>query len=648
MTALIELKNVTRFHRLGDETIVALNSVDLTINSGEMVAIIGASGSGKSTLMNILGCLDQPNSGSYRVDGQETAKLSLDKLASLRREHFGFIFQRYHLMADLSAAGNVEIPAIYAGIDPAVRRERSHALLGKLGLGDRIQNRPSQLSGGQQQRVSIARALMNGGHVILADEPTGALDSKSGETVLRILRELHRDGHTVIIVTHDAKIAEHADRIIEIFDGRIIADKRNAGADTSTTDIKKSGASTNAAPSLWYRVKEAVAMAYRALTAHPIRTLLTMLGIIIGVAAVVVVVGLGEGSKQKVLNQVNDLGASTIGVYPGSDWGDERASRIRTLLPEDADALSAQPYVDSVSPVISTSTTVRMDNVLLNTEVNGVGESYFQVNNLKLGRGRFFDNRDIESRLQVALIDDNTKRRLFREGVDPIGKVIMVQKLPLVITGVLAPRRSSDGSRSLQIYIPYTAMLSRLSGQASSLTGLTIRVSDRIDTRFAEGAIVNLLTRRHGLKDFFIFNSDQLRKTFENTSRSMSMLITSVAAIALVVGGIGVMNIMLVTVTERIKEIGLRMAVGARRMDIMLQFQLEAVVICIVGAVFGLCLALAIGAAMGSAEGDYPMIFTSASIIVATASAIAVGLVFGYLPARSAAQLTPVDALTRE
>ena len=365
---LLEVSGLWREYPSGDGTVAVLKDVNLRIDAGEMVAIIGASGSGKSTLMNILGCLDRPTRGHYRVNGQSTATLEPDELARLRREHFGFIFQRYHLLGDLSAVGNAEIPSIYAGTPRDARRERARHILGRLGLADRLANRPGQLSGGQQQRVSIARALVNGGDVILADEPTGALDKTSGQEVMKILRELHAEGHTVIIVTHDPLVARNAQRIIEISDGVIVADHANAEAPHDDAAVAQADAATDGhgairqpkpqAPgwaatlaSHWGRLGEATSMALRAMAGHRLRTLLTMLGIIIGIASVVSMVALGEGSRQRVLADISAMGTNTIDIFPGKGFGDRQAGRIRTLVPADADALAQLNYVDSVTPV---------------------------------------------------------------------------------------------------------------------------------------------------------------------------------------------------------------------------------------------------------------------------------------------------------
>jgi macrolide transport system ATP-binding/permease protein len=648
VTALLDIENVSRLFQTGEETIAALAGINLQINSGEFVAIVGASGSGKSTLMNILGCLDQPTAGDYRVGGRSVAGLSADELAALRREHFGFIFQRYHLLGTLNSVDNVAMPAVYAGLDAASRRERARSLLERLGLGERFDHRPGQLSGGQQQRVSVARALMNGGRIILADEPTGALDSKSGETVLDILKELHRDGHTVIIVTHDMEVAAHADRIIEIRDGLVLSDRlcrEPVGA--APFRFFANPGSVGALAGFQRRFSEAFPMALRSMAAHRVRTFLTMLGIIIGIAAVVAVVGLGEGTRQKVLAEISELGASTLSIYPGRGWDDERAASITTLVVSDAEALSAQNYIDSVTPLVSASARIRFGHTAMSANVDGVGQEYFRVNGLHIVRGTGFSADSVDERRQQAVIDDRAASALFPGGDSPIGKIIMINRLPVVIIGTVTHRSGMSG-KTLQIYLPHTTVAGRLLGVATSLAGLIVRISDNVDTTVAESAIVGLMTRRHGTQDFFVFNSDQLRRIMEKTSRRMTLLISSVAVISLIVGGIGVMNIMLVSVTERTREIGLRMAVGARRIDIMLQFLIEAVTICIGGSFLGVGLALGAASVFGGQSSQFPMIISIDAILSACLVALLIGLAFGFLPARNASRLDPVDALSRE
>ena len=673
--ALLEVRNLYREFPSGDDVVTVLNNINLQIAAGEMVAIIGQSGSGKSTLMNILGCLDRPTRGSYLVNGQETGAMEPDELARLRREYFGFIFQRYHLLGDLDAMGNVEVPTIYAGYPSEQRRARSAALLERLGLGERKHHRPNQLSGGQQQRVSIARALVNGGEVILADEPTGALDSQSGQEVMRILRELHAEGHTVIIVTHDAQVAANANRIIEIRDGSIIDDRRtdrqsaennennnSNNNDSSATPTEQSArqlqhdASSNTPArsasrplfGFFDRFKEAALMATRAMLAHRTRTFLTMLGIIIGIASVVSVVALGEGSRQKILEDISSMGTNTIDIFPGKGWGDRRASSIRTLTAADAEVLAQQPYVDSVTPRVSTAVTVRLGNNSVSAQVQGVGEQYFQVKGISMDLGKQFDRQAVSEYAQEAVIDPNSRKTLFGESVNPIGQVIMLGNVPVRIIGVSKAQSSAFGNdENLNIWVPYTTVLSRMLGQ-THVRNITVRVSDSVSSQAAEQGITKILTQRHGTQDFYISNSDTIRQTIESTTRTMTLLVSMIAVISLIVGGIGVMNIMLVSVTERTQEIGVRMAVGARQSDIMQQFLIEAVMVCLLGGLLGVGLALAIGALFDHFVKDFSMAFSVTSIVAAFTCSTLIGMIFGFLPAKNAAKLDPVVALSRE
>ncbi|MCA1988329.1 MAG: MacB family efflux pump subunit [Desulfarculus sp.] len=646
---LMELRGVGRDYPAGDQTVPVLRDIDLNIDDGEMVAIMGASGSGKSTLMNILGCLDRPTRGTYRVSGRETSELGSDDLARLRREHFGFIFQRYHLLPDLTARGNVEVPAVYAGRDRSERRKRADAILTRLGLDQRLNYRPGQLSGGQQQRVSIARALMNGGQVILADEPTGALDSQSGRELLDLLEDLHVHGHTIVIVTHDPQVAARAQRIIELKDGRVVSDRPNPSAPHRQTSalppVNNGGQTWRMA---WDQFLEALRMALMAMASHRLRTFLTMLGIIIGIASVVSVVALGEGSRQRILSDIASMGTNTIDIFPGSDFGDERSGRVQTLVAADADVLAQQSYVDSVTPRVTSNASLRYRNISATGSINGVGEQYFRVHGYTLDLGRFFDHDSVRQRLLEVVIDQNTRKRLFPNHEDPLHKVIILGKVPCLVVGVTQKKQTPFGnSDSLNVWVPYTTALTRILGR-SYVNSITVRINDAVPTAAAEQSIVKLMTRLHNRKDFFVMNTDTIRQTIEQTTATMKLLISMIALISLVVGGIGVMNIMLVSVTERTREIGVRMAVGARQGDIMRQFLVEAVLVCLMGGFLGVMAALGLGMVFARLGGSFKMVFSTASIVAAFACSTLIGVVFGFLPARNAARLDPVEALARE
>ncbi|MXN17910.1 MacB family efflux pump subunit [Pseudooceanicola sp. GBMRC 2024] len=649
---VIELSGLGRVYPAGDGQTWVLRDVDLTIRRGEMVAIVGASGSGKSTLMNLIGCLDTPSAGRYRLFGRDVSALGPEELATARREHFGFIFQRYHLLNELSALGNVEMPAVYAGVAAADRHDRAAQLLERLGLAERTRNRPGQLSGGQQQRVSIARALMNHGDVILADEPTGALDSHSGEEVLRILRELHGEGHTILIVTHDMEVARQAERIIEIRDGAILDDRANPEF-RALPAAPAAEAPVTARASGWLRqgrgqLREAFLMALRAMNAHRLRTVLTMLGIIIGIASVVCVVALGAGSRQMVLNNISNLGTNTLEIFAGQGFGDPHSERITTLSVGDADALEGQPYVAAVTPTVSTSGVARFASQEASALLNGVGAGYFTVKGTKLVEGSYFGAAAVDSYAQDVVIDTNARTALFDpDHVDPLGQVIIVGQVAMRVIGVVEAQTNGFGSSgNPSFYLPYTTVQTRFLG-SSSLRSITLRVADDVDMDSAQSAVEQLLSRRHGTTDFHILNTDDIRKTITSTTETMTFLIAAIAVISLVVGGIGVMNIMLVSVSERVGEIGVRMAVGARQADILVQFLLEAVLVCLLGGVIGVAIALAAGPLISLVQPNYAFIYSPLTIALAFASSSLVGVVFGYLPARSASRLDPVVALSR-
>ncbi|EGZ47284.1 MacB family efflux pump subunit [Neisseria wadsworthii] len=645
--SLIECKNINRCFGSGANRVHVLKDINLKIEKGDFVAIIGQSGSGKSTLMNILGCLDTPSSGSYVVDGVETAKMEADELAGLRRKRFGFIFQRYNLLNALSARDNVALPAVYAGLPHKERYNRANALLHRLGLEDKEENKPSELSGGQQQRVSIARALMNGGEILLADEPTGALDSKSGENVMEIIRQLHGEGHTIIMVTHDPNIAALANRVIEIKDGYIISDI------SKNSEVAPGSVETLPENRSWLfrkdQLLESFRMSVQAIMSHKMRSLLTMLGIIIGIASVVSVVALGRGTQTKILGDIASIGTNTISIYPGKGFGDRFSGKIKTLTVADAEVIGRQSYVSNVTPMTASSGTITYRNADLTGQLYGVGNQYFDVRGFKLDKGRLFDEQDVKDNAQVVVIDQNTLKKLFPEDENPLGKVILFKKRPLTIIGTVKEEKNAFGgdSDSLQLWSPYTTVMNQITGERH-ISSLIVKVGDNASSQAAENGLTELLISRHGTEDFFMRNSDSIKQTVESATGTMTLLISSIALISLVVGGIGVMNIMLVSVTERTKEIGVRMAIGARQGNILQQFLIEAVLICLIGGMTGIALSVLIGMTFNHFVTDFAMTFSAMSVVGAVACSTIIGVVFGYIPANRASKLNPIDALAHD
>lgn len=639
---LIELRGITRTFYNGEIATQVLHGVDLSIFPGEFVAIMGASGSGKSTLMNIIGCLDRPSGGEYRFDGRNVADFSSDELARLRREFFGFVFQSYNLLSGISAAANVEMPATYSGMTQAARHQRAASLLGQLGLGERLHHKPSQLSGGQQQRVSIARALMNGGRIILADEPTGALDSHSGEEVMKLLQAFSQQGYTIILITHDAEVAAHADRLIEIRDGRVVADPGPA-VDRSPPSAENTV--VHSPPSFFDEISAGSKTALGSLMGNVFRTVLTLLGIVIGVASVITMLAIGDGAKEEVVERISAMGSDLLLVRPGGP--NQRGGRwgVSTLVPEDVAALNELPNLVAI-PELTGGQTLRYGNEDHSAEVNATSSAFPLARKWSVAHGTFFDEEDESAYATVAVLGKTVADKLFGQR-DPLGEYLIINNILFQVIGVMSERGASPMGQDQDdvVLVPFTTGSLRIFGQ-SFLRNITIAVTDPRLMDATQAAAHELLLARHGTEDFTIRNMASLIDTVSETQNTMTILLASIAAISLLVGGIGVMNIMLVSVTERTREIGVRMATGARQRHILQQFLIEALVVSALGGVIGVVLGLS-ATALVSALGT-PVSYSVMPVVVAFSCAFATGLLFGFLPARKAAGLDPVTALASE
>lgn len=638
---LIKLTGVTKTFQSGELATRVLHGIDLEIYPGEFVAIMGQSGSGKSTLMNILGCLDQPSAGEYYFSGKNVSVFDADELAQLRREAFGFVFQSYNLLAGATACENVEMPATYSGMPPEERRARASELLSSLGLFARLDHRPNQLSGGQQQRVSIARALMNGGQIILADEPTGALDSNSGKEVMKLLKNLSEQGHTIILITHDANVANHAQRLIETRDGLIVADPGPSKVTPRAIENQK----IHGEPNFSTELLEGAKTAFRSLRSNIFRTILTLLGIVIGVGSVITMLAIGDGAKKAVVDSISAMGSNLLVVRAGGP-DQRRAWEIQTLIPADVVEINKLPNVAAALPELTGSYTLRYGSVDVSTDVNATGYKFPIVRKWDVAAGTFFTEVDEKNYATVAVLGKTVVRKLFAEE-DPLGKYIIVNNVLFQVVGVMAERGADPSGQDQddKIIVPYTTGSLRIIGR-KYLRNITISVGDEQYMDDVQASVSSLLSERHGTEDFTIRNMASLIDTLSATQNTMTILLGSIAAISLLVGGIGVMNIMLVSVTERTREIGVRMATGARQRNIMQQFLIEALTVSALGGIIGVVLGLLAAALVG--RFGMPIDYSLGPVVLAFSCAFLTGLIFGFLPARKAARLNPVVALASE
>jgi macrolide transport system ATP-binding/permease protein len=701
---VIRVEKITRTYHAGDVDVHALRDVSLTIERGEFVAIMGSSGSGKSTLMAVLGCLDRPTSGKYYFEGIDVAQLSEPELARIRSERLGFVFQSFNLLARTSAIENVALPLFYAvsgHLGTASRFDRARKALALLGLGDRERNTPGQLSGGQQQRVAIARALINTPSLLLADEPTGNLDTRTSYDIMQTLTSLNRqEGVTIIVVTHEADIAAYADRVLTMRDGQIISDekKRRTERPSPPSTVKPATRDTTlfhpqavppvvAGPldALWAFALMIVTAAVQAIGRNKMRSSLTMLGVFIGVAALIAMVAVGQGANEAVRKQIESLGTNLVVVLPGArTTGGLRAGfgSASTLTVNDAQAIRRDASaVGQVSYLIRQTGQVQYANQNWTTAVQGISQNYPPMTNWRIAAGRGITVEDDNQAALVVVLGQTVARQLFGADQDPVGAVVQVKSMPLRVIGIFASKGQTTFGMDQDdlVMIPFSTAERKVLGVAAPsqqqtafnwiypdppnpyglqprLAGFVnqiyVQAVDQSQISLAIRQVTDTLARRHRIRpgavnDFSVRNLSQIAETAEGSSRIMALLLAAVASISLLVGGIGIMNILLVSVTERTREIGLRMAIGARRLHVLLQFLAEAVFLSVSGGVAGIIMGTAFSMAISLIAG-WPAPISLAAIAGGFLFSAAVGIFFGYYPARKAASLDPIEALRYE
>jgi macrolide transport system ATP-binding/permease protein len=695
MRPVIEIVDLTKTYLLGEVEVHALRGVNLKIERGEFLAVMGTSGSGKSTLMNIVGCLDLATSGHYFLEGEDVSQLDEPELAAIRSRRIGFVFQNFNLLSRTSALENVELPLFYSAWTPD-GEHRAADLLNLVGLTGREQSHPNQLSGGQQQRVAIARALVNRPSILLADEPTGNLDSTNSAEIMEVLTKLNREqGITVIIVSHDADIAAYADRTITFRDGEIQSDTRKdaaaahlveAAAAAQKTEAAKTSA-VGATDEVWTFAKMAMVAAARAIKRNKTRAALTMLGIFIGVAAVIAMVAVGDGARASVEAQIQSLGTNLIVVLPGATTSNGVRAGFgsnSTLKVSDAEAIKKDdPAAGLVSYMDRQVAQVVAGNRNWSTSINGVTASYFPVREWPVAAGRTFTDSEEKSAAAVCLLGKTVAINLFGEGQNPVGATIRVKNYPLRVIGVLSIKGQSNYGQDQDdvVILPFDTAERKVLGVAAAnaasvntssifaqlptnnpfggapkITGVVNMIyikaksADSVDTAMAQ--VTRTLHDRHRIQpkqdnDFTIRSLSEVAQASESATQVMTMLLAAVASISLLVGGIGIMNIMLVSVTERTREIGIRMAIGARRIHIMLQFLVEAMMLSLMGGLAGIVLGVLVSELISVLAG-WPTLLSSLAVAGGFIFSAAVGVFFGYYPARKASMLHPIEALRYE
>jgi macrolide transport system ATP-binding/permease protein len=652
---MIRLKNICKTYGTGSAAVYALKDVSVDIAQGEFVAIMGASGSGKSTLLHMLGFLDRPDCGTYNIFDTEITSLSDDDLAYLRNSLVSFVFQQFHLLRRTSALENVELPLIYANKRRFIKKALEK--LESVGLGNRASHTPNELSGGEQQRTAIARALVNDPMIVFADEPTGNLDTKSEQEIIKILKDLNAQGKTIIMVTHENEIAQQANRIITMRDGKILADK------TISSDITALNAKVSIKDVFDKRGHdfkgvefiEHIRQSLRAISSNKIRSFLSMLGILFGVGAVIAMLALGQGAQESMEQRLKSLGSNLLSIQAGSGKvrGIAQSSgSVTRFTPHDVDAIrNLDPIIEKATGYVSGSGQVVYRNENWSTRIEGVGYDFAEMRATMPEIGRWFTLDHISKREKVAILGMTVSKKLFGDK-NPVGETIKINRVNFKVIGI-APEKGHGGWRDRDdtLYVPLTTAMHRLLGR-NYLDTIYAQVSDNVSTKDAQRIIEELIVKRHRIhrdpeESFHIRDMSEIQEVLSSTTQTMSMLLGSIAAISLLVGGIGIMNIMLVSVTERTREIGLRKALGARPKDIMGQFLIEAIVMTLTGGLMGIVLGVSIAALLSLLAGWTTRVSVY-NIILAAGFSIAVGIFFGLWPAKKASRLNPIEALRYE
>ena len=657
MKSMLELVDVHRTYLIGESTVNALRGVSLTIEQGEFVAIMGASGSGKSSLLQILGLLDNPDKGEYRIFGNNVNTMSEDEQAGVRNNVAGFVFQQFHLLKRMDIVDNVRLPYIYSGIKGDFRQAAIERLK-MVGLDHRIDHTPNQLSGGEQQRVAIARALVRDPLIIFADEPTGNLDTKNSAEIMKILQGLHAEGKTIIMVTHENDIAAYADRIITMRDGVIVSDERKPGTEPSVATAGESGfdihGSTKGSLLQDGRFIGFIAQAFQSILANKMRSFLSVLGILVGVASVIAMMALGEGAKASMQEQLKSMGSNMLSIRAGSAkirGASQGAGAVaRFTFPDVDEIASLHTLVKNASGVVNGAGRIVYGNKNWSTSLTGVGYDYGTMRAAVPTIGRWFTRDEIQTREKVAIIGVTVVKELFGT-TNPLGKTVKINRINFTVIGI-APAKGFSGPQDEDdiVIIPVNTAMYRVLGK-NYLSGIFVEVASPTLIEKTKDDISALIRKRHRLKEdddsFNIRDMTEIQQMLSSTTQTMSLLLGSIAAISLVVGGIGIMNIMLVSVTERTREIGLRKAIGARKNDIMLQFLVESVGMTVSGGLIGIMLGIAISLILSYFAG-WTVITSPISVVLATAFSALTGIFFGLWPARKAAELKPVEALRYE